>query len=183
MVLSKARTVTVLRIGSRPWAVKMRPRRPRRFVAIALPPHIVRGGAGWTPHLREPHVTQRKQEPASTPASTLARGQALANCVLGQLGDGPQTQLFGDLPSVRLDRWHRDTENNADLFGGLALGHQLQHLALPDTQRPFRSGLDDDAALNGSRLFIYVRTYLALRVALSHELALVRATVSPLFSP
>src|SRR5687768_16102979 len=60
----------------------------------------------------------------------LGRGKALVHGELGQAGDAVDLELVHDLGAVGLDGLDAHVQPRGDLLGGLALGHELEHLAL-----------------------------------------------------
>ena len=60
---------------------------------------------------------------------------AVLDGVLHQLGIAVQLQVFHDAVLMKLDCARRNMQNRGDLFGGMALCHQLQDLALARGER------------------------------------------------
>src|SRR5437016_7004869 len=66
--------------------------------------------------------------------------QSFADRVLGEAGYGVNVQFLHQLATVRFDRLGADAQAGGDFLVGLALGQELQHLALLDRERREATG-------------------------------------------
>ena len=98
-------------------------------------------GALASLHARQTCLRQRLPQHVAVPnESRFRRGEAFLDGVLRQQGHVVDVKLVHDAEAVGLDRLGTDEQLHRDLLGAVALGHQLQDLALPlrqDGERAF----------------------------------------------